>query len=60
MVEPPNPLLVINPKSNEEDRVLFTFYNILVSIKLDEKNFTIWEHQILKIFRSLELDQYVL
>lgn len=33
--------------SNQVDWVFFSFHNILVAIKLDEKNFTIWKHQIL-------------
>lgn len=39
---------------------IFTFYNILVSVKLKHKNYTIWKNQILKILCSLELDSYVI
>lgn len=39
---------------------IFVFHNIFVIIKLDNYNYMIWRHQILKILRSMELDDYVL
>lgn len=35
---------VFNQKSSQADRALFTFHSILVTIKLDEKKYTIWRH----------------
>lgn len=49
-----------NLKSNQAGRAIFTFHNILVAIKLDEKNYTIWKHQISKFLHRLELEIYVL
>lgn len=43
-----------------EDPAVCTFHNILVSIKLSNNNYIIWKHYILKLLRSLELEEYVL
>lgn len=36
------------------------FYYMLLTIKLDNNNFTIWRHQIIKILKSLKLDNFIL
>lgn len=45
--------------SHQADREVFSFHSVLATIKLDNSNFTIWKHQILKILKSFELDGYV-
>lgn len=37
-----------------------SFQNVLMIIKLDNQNYMIWSHQILKILQILELKDYVL
>lgn len=41
--------------SNQENRLLCTLRNVLVSIKLGNNNYMIWKHQMLKILRIFNL-----
>lgn len=47
-------------ETNQVPYKIFSFHNLLVTLKLDYWNFVVWKHQILNFLKSLELDNYIL
>lgn len=60
-----NPHMVIDKAPSQLllssiNHYIFTFHNIILSSKFNQNKILIWKYQIMKILRSLELDNYVL